>query len=140
MSNQSGFPWVKAGLGILALLAVLKISAGLRGSESTAAANDGEELPAAPTYRVKVVSISCEPNYGRARSEVTIRNEGSEIPYLTVFVSFGPATQKGYFQPSTVPSGAMAEATLYAAEGIKATGCTIAQMQDGDGRPVTLSK
>ena len=110
-------------------------------STPTKTGEDGNSVASssAPAYSATVLSITCSPNYGRARAEIAIKNTGASIPYAAAFVRFDNGeVVDSYFRPSTVPVGAMAKATVYAAGA--ADGCQLSGVQDGKGNPVALTQ
>jgi hypothetical protein len=129
-------PWGKIALGALAIFLIGRCSrTDVHDSVKNVNADDSQQ----PAYSVRIVSQSCEPNYGRPRSDIVIVNEGPEVANLTVFATFGTETKRTHFRPATIPTGGMAEAKAYASHGAPQD-CGIAQIQAGDGRPVQFQR
>lgn len=81
---------------------------------------------------VKIVSSSCDPNYGRPKAEYVVRNAGQSVSFLRGFVRVGANVHAGYFRPENVPADGMATLTVYGAKGDPAT-CNLEAIQNGDG-------
>lgn len=133
MAEKKGLPWGKIALAVAAVYLIGRCSQG--GQDPPAAAVEAQ----APAYAVHVVSVTCDPNHGRPKAEIVIRNDGPEIANAAVFATFGSESKRGYFRPDPIPTGSMAEATLYASDGASPA-CGIAQIQDGQGRQIAFSK
>lgn len=131
MAETKGFPWVKL------LVAGLVVYAIARCAPETAP--EAVQAPEAPALHATVVSVTCDPNRDRPRATVVIRNTGPQIDIAQLFVAFGGQTQSGYFTPSTIPTGAMADALVYADRGASSA-CSLTAVQDRRGTPVTLSR
>jgi hypothetical protein len=132
----------KFGKLILAAFAAFILLAVMRRQEPATS----EESEAPPAYSVHVLSVECQPNYGRNRADVAVVNTGSTaIPYATAFVTFKDAagqvvsTQSTYFRPDTIQPGATASARVFASEGApQAATCGPSAIQDRDGNPVAI--
>lgn len=94
--------------------------------------------------QLEVVSFTCGPNSAYYSADITVRNlTASPVMFPKVFVEFTPKSGASFtdsvgLQPSTLPGGALATATLIShdADG-KRYGCAILRIQDKDGASVS---
>ena len=95
--------------------------------------------PAAPSHSVEVLSVSCDPNHGRARAEVAVRNNGqTTIEWPKAMISFGGVVTSSHLRPNPLRPGGMATATAYAERGNGSSSCQLVGVQDGDGYSVNF--
>lgn len=94
----------------------------------------------APEHVLQVLSVTCDPNAGRPRADVTVRNVGdTTIHDPDGVVMFGSERQQGYFKPYPIRPGGTASLSTYASlDG--STDCSLESVTDGRGFPVTLRR
>lgn len=142
-------PWKLIGWIVLALVLLL-LSYCAVFIYSVGKSQDADPVKQAqramPEYRVKIISVTCEDNYGRNKATITVQNTGNmAIPDAKVFMNFQDgngsvlSTDDSYFRPSSIPPGSLSSAKTYAAEGSpQADKCAPAAIQDGAGNPVSI--
>lgn len=93
-----------------------------------------------PDHRIRVVSTSCSPNYGRPRADVAIQNIGqTTMEWPKVMVEFGGQVHDGHLSPRPLRPGAISTATLYAAKG-ESDSCSVVSVVGEDGFPAAISR
>lgn len=135
MTERAKTPWLK----ILLVLAGTYALVYFGGRQSSVDRSVAAATSPSPGYSVDVVSIVCDPNFKRPRAEITIQNLGPEIKFAKAFVSFGGESQSGYFEPTTLPTGAMGDVAMYGSQGASSA-CGLTAIQDREGRPVPFTR
>jgi hypothetical protein len=145
-------PWKIIGWIVLGGLVLVIGSCGLlllgMAGQAERSVGDGPqtsraEKRAPPPYSVRVSSVECEGVGSRAKAEVTVDNNGTEIPFAKVFVEFLDkggtvvSASDSYFSPHTIPQAARASASVYSGSG-DTNQCRVVRIQDGDGNPVKI--
>lgn len=127
---------MRTALKVIAALVALWIGAAFLRGVAGGSQTPGAE-PAAAQQRVEIVSLTCDPNHGRTRADITIRNTGSDaIRHAKVFVKFAAGANDGYLDPNPLPAGSLGSGTVYSPTTELTTACTLIALQDGDGNPI----
>jgi hypothetical protein len=127
-------PWKIIGWIVLALMLCSLTFCGLVcvniGNRQVGAAV--ADIPGRPA-QLYLKSISCDPNHGRPRADLTFENTGGgEIRYPKAYVSFGGKIHDSYIHPNILLRSSLGTATVYANEG-DAASCRLDRVQDNDG-------
>lgn len=114
-------------------IALLLLLAGCTAAETPTAAEQ-------PAHTVDVLSVSCSPNAGRPRADVSVRNTGTTtIEYPSGTVSFGGAVFSGHLNPHPLRPGGTASMMVFANNG-DSDACSLVSVMDGDGFSASLRK
>lgn len=100
----------------------------------------GAQASVASRQTAKLVSITCTPNYGRPKAEMSFVNSGNgPIEYGKVFVRFGSKVYDTYLDVTSLPPGSRSGATVFAEDGDSAA-CEFDSLQDRHGNPLNVSR
>lgn len=117
-------------IAVLALLAVAWSAA--KRPQPAQRQQDAPASPDQPDLSASVVSLTCSPNHGRPRADITIRNIGTTaINYPKAFIDFGGAIGDGYLRPHPIPPGSLASGVIYSPDSRPQANCALIGLQDG---------
>lgn len=134
-------PWKIIGWLVLAAIvwAVAKpFWAGYTGYNSRRDMAESRHM-APPSVTFRVDGIECRNERGWFKGKVTVQNMGpGEVSFAKLFLESGDYRIDTYFQPPTIPEGAMASAS-WMERGETTQNCSIQAIQDNFGKRIVLS-
>jgi hypothetical protein len=89
-----------------------------------------------------IISFICEAS----KADITVRNTGEAVEYPKAYVTFKDAaghrlgTSDNFLAPTSIPSGSVASATIYAPSGVKSASCSLEALQDRRGQPIAVTR
>ena len=126
---------------VVAVLLIAVVGWAALRAQADRPAQKAQHQEPAPSLTAQVVSVTCDPNAGRTRANITIRNTGSTpIQYPKAYVRFGSDMHDSYLSPDSVPPGSLASGRVYSPTRGGSTSCELVSVQERNGVPVVLSR